>query len=252
MLDHATAPGSHRYFIEKTRPTVKYWGIDHNIKRQDCNFVRDGCFMNIIADDDFKSRLKNIGKGITYDLPPIVLFDQKATLVLPFWSLTRNCFSDEIRNLFLYTTPLLPGGIQLSDGSIMTIEAFSGLSRSKRSYYLKYAGSDGSRNFGGKAVFRLSNLSKDDCLTKLQECVSEYTSRGIWLLQEEDIHDDEVTFMRRDGVIETQKLRAKFSGFYGPFEFIGGLAMHGHHYKVHGQEDTIISCMLPSGKIIKD
>ncbi len=252
MLDHATAPGSHRYFIEKTRPAVKYWGIDSNIKRQDCNFVRDGCFMNIVADDDFKPRLQNTGKGIVYDLPPIVLFDQKATLVLPFWSLTRDCFSDEIRSLFLYTTPLLPGGIELNDGNIMTIEEFSGLPRSKRSYYLKYAGSDGSRSFGGKAVYRLSNFSKDDCLTKLQECISEYPSHGIWLLQEEENHNDEVTYISRKETIEKQNLRAKFSGFYGPFGFIGGLAMHGHHYKVRGQEDTVISCMLPEGKIIKD
>jgi len=95
-------------------------------------------------------------------------------------------------------------------------------------------------------------MNNKDCLIKLQECVSEYTSRGIWLLQEEENHNDEVTFINRNGDVETQKRRAKFSGFYGPFEFIGGLAMHGHHYKVRGQEDTVISCMLPRGKIIKD
>lgn len=248
MMDHATAPGSHRYFIEKTRPAAKYWGIDQNIKRQDCNFVRDGCFMSIIADDDFKPRLNKIGKGITYDLPPIVLFDQKATLALPFWSKTRKYFKEDIRNLFVYTTPLLPEGIELPDGSRMTIEEFSTLPRSERSYYLKYAGSDGSRSFGGKAVFRLSNMNKEDCLAKLQECISEYTNRGIWVLQEEKSHDDEVTYISRDGTIMTQKLRAKFNCFYGPFEFIGGLAMHRNHYKVSGKEDTVYSCMLPEGK----
>lgn len=248
MLDQATAPGNHRYFMEKTRPLLKYWGIDQNIKRQECNFIRDGCFMHIMADDDLKYRLERTGNGITYDNPPIVLFDQKATLVLPFWSLTRHYFKDDIRNILVFSTPLLPDGIELFDGSRLTIEAFSGLPRSKRNYFLKYAGNDGARSFGGKSVYRLSNLNKNDCLAILRECVAEYPGRGIWLLQEEESQNDEITWFTRDGRMETKNLRAKFNGFYGPFEFIGGLAMHRNHYKISGHPETVFSCMMPESE----
>ena len=39
-LDKSSAPGSWRYFIEKTRPRVRYWGIDHAVRVADCNFIR--------------------------------------------------------------------------------------------------------------------------------------------------------------------------------------------------------------------
>ncbi len=245
MLDHSSAPGGMRYFIEKTRPTVKYWGIDCNIKRSECNFIRSHCIFGLCADIDFKSGMAKAGKGITFDLPPHVLFDQKATLALPFWSLTRDHFSDEIRDLFAFTTPLLPGGIELPDGSGMTIEDFSRLPYSKRSYYLKYAGSDASRNWGSKAVFRLSNLKGTECLSLLKQCLSGYESGEIWILQAEVIHNDRITYLLRNGISETKILRAKFSGFYGPFDFIGGMVMHRNFFKVHGQADTVISFMMP-------
>ena len=244
LLDNSSAPAGMRYFIEKTRPFIKYWGIDYNIWPEHCNFIRSHSFFGLCGDNDFRLRMEKVGRGVTYDLPPHILFDQKASLVLPFWSLTRKFFSDEIRNLFVYTTPLLPCGIELPDGSRMTIEEFSKMPRSKRAYYLKYAGSDVSLNWGSKAVFRLSNMNQADCLNFLQKCISRYDNGHIWLLQKEDTHNDEVTFIGRDGSINVKNLRSKFSAFYGPSGCIDILAMHRNHNKVHGQADTVVSYVL--------
>ena len=216
LLDNSSAPSGMRYFIESTRPAIKYWGIDKGIKPGHCNFIRSHSFFGLCADNDFRSRLADAGKKIVYDLPPNILFDQKATLVLPFWSATRHHFSDDIRNILLYSTPLLPSGIELPDGSRMTISEFSRLPCSKRNYYLKYAGSDVSINWGAKAVFRLSNIGSERCLELLNKCLSEFKNGRIWLLQEEKLQDDEIEWLDRKNSVRRQVLRAKFSGIFRP------------------------------------
>ncbi len=244
FLDKASAPGSWRFFIEKTRPRVKYWGIDRDIRASDCNFIRYQAFVDILGDDKFPARLSRVGQGIRFDFPPYVLFDQKATLALPFWSLTRQWFTDEIRDLFLFTTPLLPDGVELPGGRCVTIDEFSGLSRSKRSYYLKYAGADWTLNWGSRAIYRLSNMSSRSCLKLLRSCLNQYERGHVWLLQQEETQDDEIEFPDRDGLVHSESLRAKFSGFYGPGGCLGILAMHGRRNKVHGQEETVLSYVL--------
>ncbi len=244
LLDNASAPAGLRYFMEKTRPGIRYWSIDPGVRVSDCNFIRSHSFYGLCAENEFQARLAHVGCGVTYDLPPHVLFDQKAALVLPFWSLTRDYFPDGIRGLFPFTTPLLPTGIELPDGACVAIEDFAGWPRSRRSYYAKYAGANVARNWGSKAVYRLSNMSSDACLDFLRGCLSGYERGEIWLLQREECQDDEIVYLTRDGRFHTGRLRAKFSGFYGPAGCLGVLAMHRRHNKVHGQEDTIISYLL--------
>ena len=240
-LDLSSVPGSWRYFIEKTRPRVRYWGIDRGVRITDCNFIRHQAFIGLWGDVNLAARLSKVGQGVTFDYPPYILFDQKATLVLPFWSMTRGWFADDVRDLFLFTTPLLPSGIELPDGRCTSIEDFSRWPRSQRSYYLKYAGADWTLNYGSKAVYRLSNMSSDACLDFLRQCLSQYERGHIWLLQQEETQDDEIEVLTRDGALHTERLRANFGGFYGPGGCLGVLALHGRHYKVHGHEDTVIS-----------
>jgi len=242
--DKATAPASTRYFIEKSRPRVKYWGLDRGVKMGDCNFIRHHTFADLWADDNLSLLLDKTGQGVAFDCPPHFLFDQKATLVLPFWSMTRDYFTDEIRDLFPFTTPLLPSGIELQDGTIISIDEFSSWSRSQRSYYLKLAGFNTQLNWGGKAVYRLSNMSSGVCRDFLQKCISDFGQGRIWLLQKEVYHDDEITYLTRDGNIHTQTFHTKFGGFYGPGGSIGVLALHTGHYKVSGHEGTVLSYVL--------
>ncbi|HEX9013912.1 MAG TPA: hypothetical protein VF813_10360, partial [Anaerolineaceae bacterium] len=180
-LDKASAPAGMRYFIEKTRQRVKYWGIDRGIQIRDCNFIRHHAFSELWADDNLASQLAKTGDGLRFDLPPHVLFDQKATLALPFWSLTRECFSDEIRSLFPYISPLLSTGIELPGGERVSIKEFSRFPKSQRAYFLKLAGYDNELNWGSKAVYRLSNLGSGACYDFLQECLSGYEAGRIWL-----------------------------------------------------------------------
>jgi hypothetical protein len=243
-LDKSTAPGSWRYFIERTRPRVQYWGIDRGVRMADCNFIRYQASVDLLGDGNLLARLSKVGRGVAFDSPPYMLFDQKATLVLPFWSLTREFFSDEVRGLLLFTTPLLPSGIELPDGARVTVEEFCRWSRAQRAYYLKYAGADWTLNYGSKAVYRLSNMSSDACLNFLRQCLTQYERGHIWLLQQEETQDDEIEYRTRDGALHTERLRANFGGFYGPGGCLGVLAMHSRHYKVHGHEDTVISYVL--------
>jgi hypothetical protein len=248
FLDKSTAPGSWRYFIEKTRPSLRYWGMDRGVRVGDCNFIRHQTFIDLWGDDNLSARLSKVGQGVTFDPPPYMLFDQKASLVLPFWSMTRGFFSDDIRGLFPFTTPLLPAGIELPDGTCITIEEFSRWPRSRRSYYAKYAGADWTLNYGSKAVQRLSNMSSAACLGFLRQCISQYERGQIWLLQQEETQDDEIEYLARDGTVHTQCLRAKFSGFYGPNGCLGVLAMHSAHNKVHGHADTVLSLVLANAE----
>lgn len=247
LLDNASAPPGMRYFIEKTRPRVRYWNIDYGLKTGDCNFIRSHAFFSICSDKDFLARLAKVGDGVTYDLPPHILFDSKAALVLPFWSLTRGAFSDDIRNLFPHISPLLPSGIELPDGTCVTIEEFSRLPQSQRAYYLKYAGSSLALNWGSKGVYRLSNLGSGACLDFLRQCLNRYEKGEIWLLQREETHEDEIAYLARDGTIHNQRLHTKFSGYYGPDGCLGVLGMHRQHFKVHGQQDTVLSYVLTDG-----
>ncbi len=248
LLDNASAPPGMRYFIERTRPRVKYLAIDHGVRASDCNFIRSHAFFSICGDKDFLPRLSKVGYGVTYDLPPHILFDNKAWLVLPFWSLTRDAFPDDSRNLFPFTTPLLPSGIELPDGMRVTVEEFSQFPQSQRSYYLKYAGSSLELNWGSRAVYRLSNLGSGACLDFLRRCLSGYEKGQIWLLQKEETHEDEVSYLARDGTTHNQRLHAKFSGYYGPDGCLGILVMHRHHFKVHGQQDTVLSYAMTDGE----
>lgn len=248
LLDNSSAPPGMRYFIESTRPRVRYWGIDRGVKGADCNFIRSHAFFSICSDKDFIPRLAKVGNGVTYDLPPHILFDNKALLVLPFWSVTRGLFTDEIRELFPFTTPLKPDGIELPDGTRISIEDFSHLPQSQRSYFLKYAGSSLALNWGSRAVYRLSNLGSGRCLDFLRQRLARYEMGEIWLLQKEETQNDDIEFMARNGTIHKERLRAKFSGYYGPDGCLGVLAWHRPHFKVHGQEETVLSYVMDGGE----
>ena len=243
LLDGATVQPGMRYFIEKTRPEIQYATIDKGIRPDNCNFIRNHFFWGLCNEIYFLSRLPRIGIDIFYDLPPHVLFSQKAALVLPFWSKTRNFFSDEIRNIINYSVPLLPTGLELDSG-LVSIDEFCNLPRKKRGYYLKYAGSNVSMNWGSREVNRLNILSSDNCRTLLNRCLENFNTGEIWLLQKEDTQDDTISYFDRNSDDVQKQLRLKLSSFYGPGGCVGILAMHRNFYKVHGQNDTVISYVI--------
>lgn len=171
------------------------------------------------------------------------MFDQKATLVLPFWSKTRKFFNDELRNLFVFSSPIIDETLELENG-LCSIEEFSKRPQSLRCYYLKYAGSDVSINWGSKAVTRLSNIGSEKCSSILKKCIDDGKKGKIWLLQKEHNEKKEVAFWNRNNEQEKDLFNEKTSCFYGPFGLLGIVTSYRKHYKVHGQPETIIGAVF--------
>ncbi len=258
LIDNASIPIGIRYFIQQTRPHIRYWGIDKdvlafkNTKEDDkeiavCNFVRTHSFFGLCGENYFNSRLNKEPLNFKYDFPPYVLFDQKATLVLPFWNKTRDYFTNEIRDIIIYSAPICGDTIQIEDGSEISIEEFSELSQSKRDYYLKYAGSDVSINWGSRSVQRLKKDSAPICLKKLKQCVSDYKRGKIWMIQKAISEKNQVTYTERSGEEKAEYLNTKYSFFYGPFDLIGAVTTHSRKNIVHGQPDSIVNLIVSRG-----
>ena len=117
LLDNASIPNGMRYFIQKTRKAgLKYFGYDRDIVSYDCNFIRAHAFLGLISDNFRWYRLKKYKEeGLLFDLFPSILFDQKMPLIFPFYEKTKNFFSDEIRDIFPYSTLIRPEGITLEN-----------------------------------------------------------------------------------------------------------------------------------------
>mgnify|MGYP004611556537 CR=1 FL=1 len=244
LTDNSSAPAGVRYFIEKTRPQIRYWGIDSMIDSKSCDFIRTHSFFGLCSENYHKLRLEFVGDSLEYDYPPNVLFDQKATLVLPFWSKTRDLFSDDIRDLIIYSTPLISNNIELDNGDILSIEEFSRKPQSQRRYYLKYAGSDVTKNWGSRGVYRLSNESSTGCEILLKKCLKALKDREIWMLQKEISNKKRVEYYDIDGKKKSEQRNVKYSSFYGPLGLIGILGYYRKHFKVHGQNDTVLSYII--------
>lgn len=244
LTDNSSAPAGVRYFISKTRPEIRYWGIDSMVESKSCDFIRTHSFFGLCGENYHKLRLDLVGNSLEYDYPPYVLFDQKATLVLPFWSKTRDLFSDDIRDLIIYSTPLVSNMIELENGEELSIEEFSKKPQSQRKYYLKYAGSDVTKNWGSRGVYRLSNESSISCETLLKRCLKASEQGNIWMLQKEISNKKEISYFDREEKKKCEKRNVKYSSFYGPMGLIGILGYYRNHFKVHGQNDTVLSLVV--------
>lgn len=242
LFDNSSLPGGVLYFIQRTRPKLRYFGFDKGVKAIDCRLVRSHSVYGLVAENYFKDRLKKAAKGeIYFDLPPNLLFDAKGLLALPFWSETAEYFSDDIRKEICRTIPVLPNGIENDDGKKMSLAQFSALPKNKRRFYLKYAGSDVSINWGSKAVFRLCNDSEKACHERLKLAAKDFARGRPWIIQEESIVKEDVTYILHDSHSRTNSERKHMNlrGFYGPCGLLGLMILHREHFKVHGQPDAV-------------
>ena len=263
LTDNASIPVGVRYFISQTRftnPPIKYWGIDKypkieiaddsgktkfkQLKAIDSHFIRSHYYLEILGECDFSKRIHTHTVQSPYDLPPISLFDQKVILALPFWDKTKEYFSDDIRNLLAYTIPLVDSKIRLENGNMISIENFASLPQSQRKYYLKYAGTDASFNWGSRSVTSIERIGHNALLELLYEKINDYKNNGRpWILQAESKGKKEIIKYYNPVScceIEEKNLNSKYSYFYGPYAPLGGIASYRKNNIVHGQPDTII------------
>jgi hypothetical protein len=253
LLDNSSHPAGERFFIQRARRGALYFGFDNGVRPQDCNFVRAHDFLALLAENFAGERIRRLIEGESvYDLPPVALFDQKLLLAFPFWDETREYFCDAVRDLFPYTTVLTADGLRLESGDWVTLEQFAALPRSRRNFFLKYAGTDVTRNWGSRAVFHLGKLSHQACEAQLRAATGRYEKGERWILQHERVIEEEVSFIPRFGGIETIWAHSKHSVFYGPTGALGTLIMFERFYKVHGSCDTVTTIgLLPDDAIGK-
>jgi len=245
LLDNSSNPASMRYLMAATQPPLRYWGYDRGVRNGKCDFIRSHSFFGLVAENLFLERLKDVAHGtVRFDLPPVLAFDQKLPLCLPFFEETRDRFSDAIRDMLAYSYPVLENGFRDTDGAWVDIEAFSARPANRRRYFLKYAGCDVSINWGSRSVFRLDDRKGVELL---KSAAADAGRNRFWMIQPEVSEKETVSYFSRDSIdIVSQKLTAKYSCFYGPTSLIGIRTMHRAHYKVHGQPDTVIGLLVPS------
>lgn len=244
LLDNASNPVSMKYFMSLTQPPLRYCGFEKSAANNAAQFVRSHSVFGLVSENLFRRRLEQCAqRELWFDLPPLVIFDQKMMLALPFLDETREAFDDNIRDILSHTYPVTADGFRDADGQWVTIGEFLARSHSKRRYFLKYAGADTNRNWGSRSVYRLTN-NKADAL--LKHAIEDGTNGLPWIIQPEIAEKENITFFGResDGIEQT-RLTAKYSAFYGPSGLVGLRTMHRNHHNVHGQADTIIGLAHP-------
>jgi hypothetical protein len=243
LLDNASIQAGMRYFLQRTRAHgLKYYGYDKGVTAYDCNFIRAHAFQSLLADNYLNSRLQAWGQQkLSYDLPPSICFDEKLPLILPFWDKTRGLFSDEIRDLFPYTSLITPDGMTLEEGQHVSLDEFFALPRDQKQYILKYSGSDLAWNWGSKGVYFAATLAHSS-VNHLKSVIREgFDKHHYWTLQKKHSVKEDISFIDRTGEIKKAQATAKYSGFYGPSGLIAILNMHRPFYKVHGTDETVVS-----------
>ena len=111
-------------------------------------------------------------------------------------------------------------------------------------YYLKYAGTDASINWGSRAVTSIEKIGREKLIELLREKINDYrNNRHPWILQSESKgNKEDVAFFDSNSasISETNNQNTKYSYFYGPYGVLGGVISYRKNNLVHGQPDTII------------
>ncbi|WP_428150914.1 hypothetical protein [Brevundimonas sp.] len=243
LLDNASAPASIRYHMATTAPPLRYWGYSADVDNARCDLVRSHSVFGLVAENRFKQRLRQAAAGeAIFDLPPIILFDQKAPLALPFWEMTRDRFPEAVRELLAYTYPLALDGFRTPEGDWLSLEDLVNLPASKRRYFVKYAGSDVSVNWGSQSVWRTAD---NGFAKKLDDIRAEMKSGRPWIIQADVGSRTLASTLLREADEPTSETRfVKYSRFYGPTQSLGAKAMFAATPKVHGQSITTVGLVL--------
>jgi len=233
------------YFINRTRPKLRYYGFDAGLSSLTCNMFRSHSFFGLTGQNFAKPRLGLCNEGkVVYDHPPHILFGQKAPLILPFLPETRDMFDDDVREVLVHTAPVTPKGVMLETGEPISLAAFAKLPRRKRDYFLKYGGCDVSRNWGSRAVWSLANVGHEECRRRLEEAAESLRMGSLWIMQPRVARRETVQFVGRDGETRTEVMTPKYGAFHGPSGVLGLYAQYRRFYKVHGQPDTVMTVAI--------
>lgn len=238
MVDAASVPYSSRYLQYITSDYIKYWGLNHEVKMNEIDCLISHSVVSESTSNYFKTYLKKASEGkLIFSTPPNLIYDEKAIYVLPFHRKTKSFFTEEIRSIFPYTAIIEDGGFYDINGEFVLIKDFIKRKPRERKFYLKYGGPDTDRNWGSKTVFRLSGNDS----AKLLNYANELSQKGeIWLIQQDVSQEVSEDLSQDIEEILNKKNHVKISGYYGDDRLLGAKIMARHHFKVHGQEDTLV------------
>lgn len=238
MTDAASVPYSIKYLQAITSSGIHYWGLSPDVKMDEIDCLLAHSATSIVTSNYFKTYIERAKENhIVFGISPNLVFDEKVIYLLPFYRKTRDLFSDDIRQLFPFTTIIEDGGFIDIDDRFVSIEEFVKRPSREKLYYLKYGGPDTNRNWGSRSVYRLDKTDSRKLLSK----ANELSQKGeIWLLQKDvsklksfKLTDDLESILK-------EKMTIKISGFYGMSEMFGVKVMARHFFKVHGQKDTFV------------
>jgi len=239
MTDAASAPVGMKYLLAITSEKLKYWGINKNVIMDKVDYVTAHSAAALITSNYFNEYLKLAVEGkVIFGIPPNLIFDQKSIYLLPFYRLTSDLFSDEIRTLFPFTTLIENDGFFDKNGKFISIKEFANRSKKQRLYYLKYGGPNLCKNWGSRGVHRLDG---SDCEKRLNEANNLSKNGEVWLLQE-DVSKEDIN--ETSDEIRAIGEHIKLSAFNGICGQLGIRIMARSHFKVHGQSDTKIGLAI--------
>jgi hypothetical protein len=243
LVDNSSRPHGMRYLIQRTREEgVRYFGYDALVRPGDCNFVRSHDFVSLRFHNFFDERMARCSDGTCrFDLPPSALFDGKLILAWPFWSRTRQYFTDEVRALFPFTSVVTPDGIEMEDGRLVSLEDLLDQPHTARNVYLKYAGTDITVNWGSRAVFLVRDASVAQRRDLAARIARDWHEGRHWIVQPAVRTRVTVDALTREGTVTRSEANAKWSACYGPDGLMAILAFHRNFHKVHGSTHTIMS-----------
>jgi len=243
LVDNASRPHGVRYFIQRTRDAgLKYFSYDRDLGPADCNFVRAHDFLSLPTHNFFQDRMARCAQGsLSFDLPPSALYDGKIILAWPFWKKTRHAFPDEIRSLFPHTTVIQEDGLDLEGGEHVTLDEFCRIPSRRRTWYIKYAGTDIGINWGSRTVFLASTLTRTRCRELLDRVLADCARGRVWVAQRAVRETEPMEILERNGTVREIETHGKLSGFYGPDGLMAIMGMHRRSHKVHGAADTVIT-----------
>lgn len=245
LLNNASRPHGGRYLIQRCREEgLKYFSWD-DVHWKDCNFIRGHEFFDLRYNGFFEQWMEACEEGgLWFDHPPTPLYDAKTIIAWPFWSKTREYYSDEIRSLFPYTDIVTPEGFNLADGTWVSLDDYCQTDKKKRTYYVKFAAIDPTLNWGSRAVYYTGSLSGVMCRQMFDRILADYQMGHRWVIQEARTYPESSTAINRDGEEITVDAYTKLSGFYSPQGLEGILAMQERSRKVHGSVKTIVSIVF--------
>jgi len=244
QIDESSNMLDMNYFIASIRQHgIKFLGHDYEVSLHNFSFIQTHSFLELVHSSCFADMMTRYEKNeLVFNVFPSILFYQKIALAFPFWEKTRERYSDAIRDLFPYTS-LVMHDVTVEGDRHMSLYDFANQPTHERDYFLKYAGANGTINWGSKAVYHLGKSHKNTCLMLLTMASEDFAKGSPWILQKAHHRKEQVTYSNSD-VIESNPMYSKWSGFYGPKGFLGGHVMNRSFYKVHGQQDTVCRLLL--------